>query len=99
MKNSQFKINFYEFYECIITNDDYPAYHKTPEMIRGSVEGYMSSKNAIILSVMPSNVHMNARLLTGLIKEHVPKGIRTIGVLTKIDAFKFFINNINLRNV
>ena len=55
------------------------------DQIRQMIGNFISQEKTIILAVMPARVDLEADPALELIKEHDPKGERTIGVLTKID--------------
>jgi len=55
------------------------------DKIRTLIGKYINSSKTIILSVMPARTDLEADIALDLIKEYDPKGLRTIGILTKVD--------------
>ena len=55
------------------------------DRIRNLLATYISDKNSIIMSVMPARTDIEADLALDLVKEYDPEGIRTVGILTKLD--------------
>lgn len=55
------------------------------DIIRNLISTYISDKSTIIIAVMPARTDIEADLALDLVKEHDPEGLRTIGVLTKLD--------------
>ena len=72
------------------------------DKIRHLVGSYINHKNTIILAVMPARTDLEADIALDLIKQYDPKGIRTIGILTKVDLMndntdivKYLENNVS----
>lgn len=55
------------------------------ERIRNLVGNYINNKESIILAVMPARTDIEADIALDLIKEHDPRGERSVGILTKVD--------------
>tara|TARA_B100000925_G_C22009054_1_gene475235 strand:- start:2417 stop:4357 length:1941 start_codon:yes stop_codon:yes gene_type:complete len=55
------------------------------DRIRNLVGNYISNKESIILAVMPARTDIEADIALDLIKEHDPRGERSVGILTKVD--------------
>lgn len=53
--------------------------------LRKMIGNYIQSERTLILLVMPARSDLEADQAFGLVKEFDPKGLRTIGVLTKAD--------------
>ena len=53
--------------------------------IRTLISSYISDKSSIIMAVMPARTDIEADLALDLVKEHDPEGVRTVGILTKLD--------------
>ena len=53
--------------------------------IRQLVSSYIQSERTIILAVMPARSDLEADPALDLIKEYDPHGLRTLGILTKVD--------------
>ena len=54
-------------------------------IIRKLISKYISDPDTIIMAVMPARTDLEADLALDLIKEYDPEGIRTVGILTKLD--------------
>mgnify|MGYP006128427481 CR=1 FL=1 len=54
-------------------------------IIRKLIAKYISDSDTIIMAVMPARTDLEADLALDLIKEHDPEGLRTVGILTKLD--------------
>mmetsp|Transcript_17834 Transcript_17834/g.40976 ORF Transcript_17834/g.40976 Transcript_17834/m.40976 type:complete len:649 (-) Transcript_17834:603-2549(-) len=55
------------------------------QQIRKMIGSYIQQERTIILMVCPARADLEADPAIELVKEYDPKGVRTIGVLTKID--------------
>lgn len=55
------------------------------DQIKKMIGQYIKSIKTIILAVMPARTDIEADIALDLIKEYDPKGIRTVGILTKLD--------------
>ena len=55
------------------------------DKIRALLASYIKDENAIIMAVMPARTDLEADLALDLVKEYDPEGIRTVGILTKLD--------------
>jgi len=55
------------------------------DRIRNLISKYISDKSSIIMAVMPARTDIEADLALDLIKDHDPEGVRTVGILTKLD--------------
>lgn len=55
------------------------------EMVREMVLGYMKNPRSIMLTVIPANVDVATQEILQMARELDADGVRTIGVLTKVD--------------
>ena len=55
------------------------------DQIKRMIGEYIKPTKTIILAVMPARTDIEADIALDLIKEYDPKGIRTVGILTKLD--------------
>lgn len=58
------------------------------ELVRNIVEGYMAESRTIILAVIPCPGDMANQKILRMAKAADPKGLRTLGILTKPDLLK-----------
>ncbi|KKA26022.1 hypothetical protein TD95_003985 [Thielaviopsis punctulata] len=54
-------------------------------MVRDMVTKYIQDKRTVILAVIPCNVDAATQEILNLARKHDPKGVRTLGILTKPD--------------
>lgn len=54
-------------------------------MVRNMVTSYMKNPRSVILAVIPANVDIATQEILDMASECDPKGLRTLGVLTKPD--------------
>lgn len=55
------------------------------QMVSNMVEDYVSNPRSVILAVIPANVDTATQSILDMAEKHDPKGLRTLGVLTKPD--------------
>jgi hypothetical protein len=55
------------------------------QMVASMVESYVSNPRSVILAVIPANVDTATQSILDMAEKHDPKGVRTLGVLTKPD--------------
>jgi len=73
------------------------------DQIRSLISKYIQPENSLILAVMSARTDMETDMALDLIKEHDPRGQRTIGVLTKVDLMNvesnisdYLYNNVSI---
>ena len=55
------------------------------DRIRRLLSSYIKDESSIIMAVMPARTDLEADLALDLVKDHDPEGLRTVGILTKLD--------------
>ena len=55
------------------------------ELVRNMVIGYMKNPRSVMLAVVPANADIATQEITEMAVKYDPKGIRTLGILTKPD--------------
>jgi len=55
------------------------------DRIRDLLSSYIKDESSIIMAVMPARTDLEADLALDLVKDHDPEGLRTVGILTKLD--------------
>jgi GTP-binding protein EngB required for normal cell division len=54
-------------------------------LVRNMVESYIQNSRTVILAVLPSNIDVTTQEILKMAEKADPKGVRTMGVLTKPD--------------